>query len=829
MAPSSWTTPGERKLLGSYLPLYLTRQAEKKLHKFWPIVAEAFLQDYPEETRLGFNKATATPEQWTALKDAIEARKRRIATWFRYQKKKIATTPVARRKSENSLASTLFNPKPARRRIHHATEVYQKRNGSLINKEVAKRVLEKVGDALGDMAMDVDESDEVRAARIKAGKSERMRVRTEVVRELLEAAPASEHEAIAATIQKERDELSLSSSSSLSPVEAAEARSVEEKQLAIDESNDVVEKVLQALGVQTGWFSFCIWGGPNPRLNGNLSLKCATYGETPAGNDFIAQHATFEESISEQFQVFLRRCFVDGDRRPSLMTPNEASQGVPELGDDVLATASASPPVQAKEKTKKRKASKSKKRSKHNNPPGTPAATISAPTTPARIAGAEMLDESAPTFDEHSDSTPTFEDDFFIAAADYNPFGPAPGLPRSLPSPSAPVVSPWPTGMPPPTSPSSAGRLADAERGGPNGATYASPPAIDPSLLLTPQRPGPRPCYKGAEFPSTRNASSSPTQMPATMSVGGFNFPVIPVSSASRMASLFDTYREHVSASPTRRAAKAGPLFGPLSPRPEQPVPQQPTPSPVASPSAPDSTAPSASVPSGSRFSAGAAAAAESQPVYFQSRPMVNPPKPKKVAQGRLEGVRAAVAMKAAKKLAAKKVAVRMAAARKGGGKSQQQMAPLTDITNALSLDTAAPPSPAAAPLPPTPVSAPPTFVHTMGNETRDFNRRVDAEKASRDAEKAREASRLHNPAGGADLVIITRPARERKAPARADAQYIPKTTKLTRAQQLAAKNDGCLEKLLARGKKNAAPAASEELSTKRKAKGRKNLAGSLG
>ncbi|KAJ7881646.1 hypothetical protein B0H13DRAFT_2667571 [Mycena leptocephala] len=806
MAPSSWTTPGERKLLASYLPLYLTRQAEKKLHKFWPIVAEAFLQDYPEEARLGFTKATVTPEQWTALKDAIEARKRRIATWFRYQKKKIATTPAARRKSENSLASTLFNPKLARRRIHHATEVYQKQNSSLINEEVAKRVLEKVGDTLGDMAMDVDETDEVRATRIKAGKGERMRVRKEVVRDLLQAAPASEHEAIAAAIQKEREELSSSPSSSLSPMEVAEG-ALMRRDRAIDESNDVLENVLKALGVQTGWFSFCIWGGPNPRLNGSLSLKCATYGETPAGNDFIAQHATFEESISEHFQVFLRRCFVDGDRRPSLMTPTEASQEVPEPGDDVLATASAPPSDQAKEKTKKKKALKSKKRSKHNNPPpGTPAPTISAPATPARIVGAEMLDESTPTFDEHSDSTPTFEDDIFIAAPDYNPFGPAPGLSPSLPSPSAPVVSLWPTGMPPPTSPLSAGRLADAEcRGLSNRATYASPPAIDPSLLLTPQRPGPHPCYTGAEFPSNRSASRSPTQMPATTSVGGFNFPIIPASSVGdtlRMTSLFNTYRAHVSASPTRGTAREGSLLRPLSPHLQQPVPlpvasPSPTPPPVISRSAPDSTAPSASVPSAS------AAVEGSQPVYFQSRPMVNRPKAKKVGQGKVEGVKAATAKAAAKKLAAKKAAVRMAAARKVGGRQQQQMAPLADITNAFSLEIV-PPLPAAAPLP---AGAPATLVHTMGNETRDFNRRVDAEKASRDAEKAREAS-----------------PRERKAPARADTQYIPKTTKLMRAQQLAAKNDGCLEKLLARGQKNSAPAASEaeaRPSTKRKAKGK--------
>jgi hypothetical protein len=176
----------------------------------------------------------------------------------------------------------------------------------------------------------------------------------------------------------------------------------------------------------------------------------------------------------------------------------------------------------------------------------------------------------------------------------------------------------------------------------------------------------------------------------------------------------------------------------------------------------------------------------------------MNRPKLKKAAQGKLEGVKAAASKVAAKKLAAKKAAERMAAGRKAIGKQQQQMAPLADVTNAFSLETV-PPVPAAAPLP---TGAPPALVHTMGNETRDFNRRIDAEKAHRDAEKAREAARLHNPAGSADLVIIPRPARERKAPARPDAEYVPKTTKLSRAQQLAAKNNGCLEKLLARGKK---------------------------
>lgn len=39
------------------------------------------------------------------------------------------------------------------------------------------------------------------------------------------------------------------------------------------------------------------------------SSTSAVYGNTPAGNDFIAQHANYDEGISLPFQEFLHRCF----------------------------------------------------------------------------------------------------------------------------------------------------------------------------------------------------------------------------------------------------------------------------------------------------------------------------------------------------------------------------------------------------------------------------------------------------------------------------------------------------------------------------------------
>ncbi|KAJ6518325.1 hypothetical protein C8R47DRAFT_1205380 [Mycena vitilis] len=796
MAPPGWATLAEIDLLTSYFADFIKHQAQKKLAKFWPVVEEAWFQQFSEGARINFDKTTATPEQWAALKDATEARKRRIRNWFRHQKTKVSKAP-ARRKSDNSLAAALFSAKPTRRRAHHVTEVFQQRNAEKIREELDKRGFNTLNEE--SMAMDVvdwiNESRDAQVARIREAKRKRMLLRTEVVSELIGMAPESERQAIAETIQQEKEEMAKAAAGSS---DSLGELSAEERQICIDESNDVIGKVLKGIYDKTGWLSFIIWGGPNPRLGGDLSLKCASYGETPAGNDFIAQHAKFDDGISNPFQHFLRRCFDGGVLREPLATEDASGTqgGLGNMQEQGPKNQAAIVP-----------------------PPPAPAPAIfGEPTTPTNddtmLRFSEERDNdvfmrsSSLQMDGDSPSQPDGYNGPFRLQTPPPPPSPPPQRQLSLsPPPSPPPqrqlslsLPSWPPGMPPPTSPATAGRLAAFERGDHNAATTASPfysgptyaaprygspadPSIDPLLLCTPQRPRPRPIFKGASgnLGVSRGDPGFPNITPPLFFSQG-------ATERARVTPLFDTLNAHFASSPVRAGNTAADAF-------------------TGSGTSPVCTGATARAAADVRAIARASSAGPSglpppRRRFPGSRPMANLPKsPKKTVELALK--------KAAKKGV-------------GKGKGRKKAAPLTDITNAFEAPAAAPDAlPDAPPEPPTAPPAPPAaparpaapaapvLIMSMGNETRDFNKRVDKEKADREKAKKKERARLHNPAGGADLLILTRPVRERKAPPRADDGYVPIAPKLTRAQQQAAQRDPSANKLVERSNKEKAEKAA--------------------
>jgi hypothetical protein len=184
-------------------------------------------------------------------------------------------------------------------------------------------------------------------------------------------------------------------------------------------------------------------------------------------------------------------------------------------------------------------------------------------------------------------------------------------------------------------------------------------------------------------------------------------------------------------------------------------------------------------------------------PSHPRSRPMGNPaPKPKpapKMALRKLEAKKATA--KSAAKVAAK-VAKAGKTAKVGGatgsasgaGDDPPAPAPLLETTNA--------------------VPAAPVLNLTSTNNTRDFNRRVDEQRAlaGAGARARRQAENARNPH---EMVfdhpappIVIPPAREgrfRKAPAFFDGSTVKLPTKTTRADQLAARNAKSEKAMLAR------------------------------
>ncbi|KAJ7021985.1 hypothetical protein C8F04DRAFT_1273103 [Mycena alexandri] len=798
MPAPTWTTTAQFELLQAHMPDYIVRQAQKKVNKFWPIVWEAFFREHPVDGMLGINKATATPEEWQTLQKAILAKKQQIKSWFRYQHKRATRGASASHSTQSSLGNALFNAKGTRRRVHRATEIFQKRNRDLVVEELAKRG----HDELNEEHMAVDGEDlEAQEERTKAARRERMRMRNEVVKELFEEAPLSERKAIAEAIRAEKESLEQGAEQS------APSLSSQQRQIAIDESGDVMETVLKTLAEKSGWFSFAIWGGPNPRHDGELSLKCAVYGNTPAGNDFIAQHANYDEGISLPFQEFLRRCFANGVLRTPIAPPADI-----ETPDGLSAMPPGSetplPPVEppkksgnkAKGKAPPKRIRKPKKAAPSAAPAAptvtpTPAAT---PTPPVRNSGdtvrlglgdnGDMLDVPGTDLDLEADLGPM--EDVFNSPVVTEP------LPSSSPStlrPSHPSswahFNHWPEGMPAPTSPTAAARVAAMERGGTQStATYVAS-VIDPALMQATPPPRPRPCFTGAQFAPNRSVGDSPTPpRPSSFRWGGPTAPHLrpgnqASGSKSTLPGLFDVYRELVATSPMRAyreqeayrqelAARPRPDIFALPQAPRPPAPPGPISSEAAR-SPPAFTVPS---PMASTLSTPPAPAAPQvpTPVVYSSRPMANPTR---------AAARAAKAVKAA--VTGNSPAAAVAAAAKKNSKKQKKDV-LTDITNSTP-PSAVPAVPAAAP---TPVGENVQLcVMRPGGNAAVRARAREAEKRiqAMEAERGRQASRMHNPDGNHDLVCVAplrRSGRDSRVPPRPDEGYVRSTRGELRGKQ---------------------------------------------
>jgi hypothetical protein len=81
MVPKYWANDEQRTWLHGWMPDFVRRQAEKKLHLFWPTLYAGWFERYPEHTALNLPLSNAkdarelTPDELATLGAAILARK----------------------------------------------------------------------------------------------------------------------------------------------------------------------------------------------------------------------------------------------------------------------------------------------------------------------------------------------------------------------------------------------------------------------------------------------------------------------------------------------------------------------------------------------------------------------------------------------------------------------------------------------------------------------------------------------------------------------------------------------------------------------------------
>ncbi|KAK7039795.1 hypothetical protein R3P38DRAFT_3391214 [Favolaschia claudopus] len=673
MAPPYKSTPEEREFLLAYLPDFIKRQAEGKLALFWSVFWKAWFAKFSEHAGLGLpvpgskDARPLTEAENKLVGEAISTKKAKIVNWFRNNRAKLvsATNGAADTAMAGLLNRILKLGPQKKQRAHQAIEVFQKRNPELIKAALVDAgydLLNKTGD--DDEEDDwTDESDDSPAARLKMNKSDRVRLRTRVVHALWKEVSPEEREAVMEDLAAEKAKAHEKAAAAGAQEGTESPGTPTERQEGIDALETLVAAVHKVIYQATGWVGMTIVGGPNPRLNGELTLKVICFGETPEGNDFEACYPEFNANVLQAFQDFIRLCFSEDDcsfaAMPTTLPSVSDGRAVHRVNPE---TTEAPTPAPAKKKSKsksKSTASKSKSKPKKaaSNTPNTQDNT--------NAASPPSVDAPAPDLPAEGDVSPPppslssafrdggsdMEEDWITHRDDddmlpFNDFDDVPG----------PTAHAWPAGMTAPLSPEAANAIGTIERGGTaNLATMA----IDPQLLDL----DPPPLASPSHSPPPTSTSSYPRPKAAYRPTAVTPAPSQPRQTwaARHMLSIIaDTDKEKTT------------------PNSSSPLPPHNTTFPPITPGSPASTAAPATVPAAPAESPSTSAPL---PVIPRSRPAVQTPTAKKTSIASAPEKEAAAAQAA-------KVSNVEERVKKARGRPRKS--PLTDITNQL-IDNAEP------------------------------------------------------------------------------------------------------------------------------------------
>ncbi|KAJ6596597.1 hypothetical protein B0H10DRAFT_1960067 [Mycena sp. CBHHK59/15] len=336
MALPSWADNAQTAWLHGLMADFMRRQAEGKLHLFWPPMLEAYVAKWPEHGLLNLplpNDPSArklTQDELAIVGAAIQ----KLENWFQYQRKKIGAINGTAPSTTGAAVRNMFklNAPKHRRRAHQAIEVFQKRNRDKIRDTLTAEGYDNLNEE--KMADDVDdwtnESEDSAAERLKATKSEHMRLRTHMVQALWAEADTTEREAVEKEVEREKQELREEELREETLGTAPKATLPWELQDGIDALDGMYADVHKATYNASGWVGMSIMGGLNPRMGGELSMKIVCFGQTAAGNDFEDLCMDFNKNVLEAIEAFLRNCYIiekkTGSRRrtPIPSNPNEA-------------------------------------------------------------------------------------------------------------------------------------------------------------------------------------------------------------------------------------------------------------------------------------------------------------------------------------------------------------------------------------------------------------------------------------------------------------------------------------------------------------------------
>ncbi|KAJ7769737.1 hypothetical protein B0H14DRAFT_2632701 [Mycena olivaceomarginata] len=327
MVGREWTTAPQKLYLESMFPSYLAVDElpnnSKALGRFWAALNEEFFQRFPETSRRFFGGDKRSLEDLDAVScigsgpgcELHVQAKKKDGSLFNLLKKTKATRPLRAVEVYHRMYKTKVTAELRGRGYDELTE-----------SAVARRALEA-----GPPEVQILTSDEVKAAaaaeaeatkdRVDMNRKLRMTLQRTTVTEMFEA----ESEAVKNDVHKEMAVLNEERARTVEENNGEGERTPEQMQHGIDQLTEVVEKVLSAIGRETGWHACLLVGGPSPRREGGgISTKTICLGTTPLGADFQAFHTNFDKHVKTEFAKYLKRAFPQEVRKSRALVPDGA-------------------------------------------------------------------------------------------------------------------------------------------------------------------------------------------------------------------------------------------------------------------------------------------------------------------------------------------------------------------------------------------------------------------------------------------------------------------------------------------------------------------------
>ncbi|KAJ7896406.1 hypothetical protein B0H14DRAFT_3425774 [Mycena olivaceomarginata] len=358
MPAVQWATPPQRDFLQSKLSSYMAatdQTNQKSLARFWVTLNESWFKLFPAETSHAPLEDHAlqlasvglviqkTKDVTLEELDALPCRPAQTSGWcWLYQ---WCRGGWRGRWGRWGRTRSLFQRLLRGKETHplRKVEIYQKMHRLKISAELRRR-------GFGDLN---EEAEVARAASAEGSVAARG---VELTEEETQAAEIREAQEIKEWVRKNRQarmslqvrtatEMYLAESDEVKTEVAAEMEALNKEraagagdgdgqftpegyQHAIDQLRNIAETVLRTIAEETGWHLCLLAGGPMPNRGGAISTKTISFGTTPHGSDFQASHPNFEEGVKTHFNKFLKRAFPHEIRDArALVTVNNNEDG----------------------------------------------------------------------------------------------------------------------------------------------------------------------------------------------------------------------------------------------------------------------------------------------------------------------------------------------------------------------------------------------------------------------------------------------------------------------------------------------------------------------